>query len=482
MANRVQRRAREEALLTFENTIRQKLNTSKSQQRRLAFTFLQREALFLADFKIEESGLKNLLPEQKSILLFCRRFLKTRRLNSYFPVYPSPKALLLDFLQNKFLLRLCVQENRGLLEFMYQGKVVRPLSSWKPKSKRNNKRLLWSFIAHTYIRYPHQIPFFLQGLYHNYCSYRIKLQTSYWLVGYQLIFHLAEGNGWHNFAGFHAFPVPTKANFYMQQCPNKYRGNYLSALYWSCLHCYLPKKVIDLFWSTFIDRAEYYLKHGGEVLNFLGKQSELSIRDWIKLIYLTNQLMYFLHINFPSGFDKYYQSVIRFFLKEYRLIGMNEVPVWLEYIKDKKENGQRLKMKGRSISAFRKKVDQHLKAAYVASNNSSWKGMSQPDYYLEQHGQAFRITQLKTDFDLYAEGQLMSHCVYSYVSNCTDGSSAIWSLQEQVEIDQWKPLVTIEVQEGNKIWQSLARFNYPPSKEMMEIIKTWAALENLKIE
>ena len=481
MANRVKRRAREEAALTFENTIRQKLKSSKRARRKISFTFLQRKALLEANFKVAESGLTDLLPEQEFLLLFCRRFLNSRKLNSYFPVYQSPKALLEDFLQNQFLLRLCIQENNGLVSFMNQATILRPISTWRPKFKRDTKRLLWCFIAHAYIRYPHQVPYFLQRLYHNYCSYRIRLQSSYWIVGYQLIFHLTKGNGWHKFEGFHAFPVPGKANFYIQQSPKKYRGNYLSALYWACLRCYLPKKIIDLFWSTFIDRAEYYLKNGTAVFHFLASETERPMRDWIKLFYLTNQLMRFLNSHFPEEFDKYYHSVIRFFLKEYQDIGMNEIPIWLEYIKGQKDLGKGLKMKGRSIVAFRKKVEQYLAEEYVAKHKSSWKGMEKSDYFLEQGDRSYRITQLKTDFDLYVEGQLMSHCVYTYAGECASGGAAIWSLQEQVAVNQWAPLVTIEVQENHKIWQALARFNYKPNNEWMSIIKTWAKAEELEI-
>ncbi len=481
MANRVKRRAREEAMLTFENTIRQKLQSSKKERRKISFTYLQRKALLEANFKTKESGLTDLSSEQEIVILFCRRFLNSRKLDAYFPVYHSPKALLEDFIQNPFLLRLCIQENRGLIEFMYQATILRPISTWQAKFKRDTKNLLWSFIAHSYIRYPHQVPYFLQRLYHNHCSYGIKLQTSYWVVGYKLIFHLSKGNGWHNFDGFREFPVPSKANFYIQQSPKKYRGNYLSALYWACLRSYLPKKVIDLFWSTFIDRAEYYLKNGTEVFRFLASLPELPMRDWIKLFYCANQLMRFLQMHFQEGFDNYYQSVIRFFLKEYQVIGMNEIPHWLEYIKGQKDLGKGLKMKGRSVIAFRRKVEQHFAEEYFAKHNSSWKGIDKQDYYLEQEDRSYRITQLKTDFDLYLEGQLMSHCVYTYAGECANGDAAIWSLQEQVAENQWAPLVTIEIQEGQKIWQTLARFNNKPNSEWMSIIKTWAKAEELVI-
>lgn len=79
--------------------------------------------------------------------------------------------------------------------------------------------------------------------------------------------------------------------------------------------------------------------------------------------------------------------------------------------------------------------------------------------------------------DLIKEGQSMSHCVATYVDRVAEGSSDIYFLRKNENID--KSLVTIEVRD-NTITQCRAKANTVPCEEELKAVAEWMKKKKLK--
>lgn len=78
--------------------------------------------------------------------------------------------------------------------------------------------------------------------------------------------------------------------------------------------------------------------------------------------------------------------------------------------------------------------------------------------------------------DLVKEGNILGHCVASYVHKIRKGKSKILFLRREAET----PLVTVEIQ-GNKIVQARGKMNFPPKQEEMVALIKFAKKFNLSL-
>lgn len=92
--------------------------------------------------------------------------------------------------------------------------------------------------------------------------------------------------------------------------------------------------------------------------------------------------------------------------------------------------------------------------------------------------QGFKIFPPKEPSDLVKEGNVLGHCVGSYVNKVRKGTSTILFLREREDIE--KPLVTIEIRD-NRITQARGKMNNPPNQEQNAIIKKFAEKYQLVI-
>jgi hypothetical protein len=90
------------------------------------------------------------------------------------------------------------------------------------------------------------------------------------------------------------------------------------------------------------------------------------------------------------------------------------------------------------------------------------------------------IRQLVTTAELYAEGQWMNHCVYTYTYDCLEANSFIFSLRN-IDDKTQLPIVTIEVSKSKLILQKKGKYNREPSPFEDEVIAMWAKTNNLRI-
>lgn len=101
----------------------------------------------------------------------------------------------------------------------------------------------------------------------------------------------------------------------------------------------------------------------------------------------------------------------------------------------------------------------------------------------EDSRRIWSITELCTRSELFEEGRVMRHCVASYDSSCEFGRSSIWSLGVDLGNGRRKRVLTIEVSNRRKvICQVRGQANRLPTQKELELIRRWAAQEQLGID
>lgn len=107
-----------------------------------------------------------------------------------------------------------------------------------------------------------------------------------------------------------------------------------------------------------------------------------------------------------------------------------------------------------------------------------WDEKYEKNKTFEYAYQGYKIFPPKDPSDLIREGNVLGHCVGSYVGKVRKGTSTILFLREKEDIEC--PLVTIEVR-NNVIAQARGKMNNPPTTEQKHIIKKFAEKFQLAI-
>lgn len=105
-----------------------------------------------------------------------------------------------------------------------------------------------------------------------------------------------------------------------------------------------------------------------------------------------------------------------------------------------------------------------------------WKEAAEESQKFYYANKGYKIIVPSEPSDLVKEGNVLSHCVGSYIKNVIKKTTTILFLRKADDID--KPLVTIEVR-GDKISQARGKMNYAPKEEEKEIIRLFAKNKNL---
>jgi hypothetical protein len=108
-----------------------------------------------------------------------------------------------------------------------------------------------------------------------------------------------------------------------------------------------------------------------------------------------------------------------------------------------------------------------------------WRGPGYRRFARKADDLVYTITQLNTLKALTEEGKALRHCVASYHMRCAKGHCSIWSLR-QSNGQHIKPLVTIEINENDRIVQVRGKHNTQPTAGQLKMIKAWANKEGLK--
>lgn len=83
------------------------------------------------------------------------------------------------------------------------------------------------------------------------------------------------------------------------------------------------------------------------------------------------------------------------------------------------------------------------------------------------------IKQITNSSDLHKEGNILNHCVYSYLNRCKNGQCFIFSCEIN-EFFKTKKILTIEVAPSGRVVQIRGKSNRLPNKNETFFIKKWA--------
>ncbi len=206
----------------------------------------------------------------------------------------------------------------------------------------------------------------------------------------------------------------------------------------------------------------------------------------------------------------FWATVIGFFMQNRRL-GAYEMNEMVEYIYHQKFLPRRIRnregkweviappkpkltLKGRTLESLKKSVEKwktelekerEMLSKLGEDEFIQWRAIGVRDFThsLQQNGvlRTYKIQQLVSNFELKEEAKAMNHCVATYVPNCIDGNSSIWSMTLVKPHHKPKRMVTIEVDNDSTIQQVKAKNNELPAKEVLDVINIWMDAEQLSL-
>ena len=199
----------------------------------------------------------------------------------------------------------------------------------------------------------------------------------------------------------------------------------------------------------------------------------------------------------------FWKSVIQFFINN-PSIRSDQYNLVIRYISNQKydnilvhENGEyverpaqpNISMKGRCAVKLLELAEEwlsNLKKNGVAQN-IEWNKSKYNDLKFAEGNHEdetlWIFKELTSSRELFAEGNSMHHCVYTYEIDCVKGESSIWSLISRKKSGTVKKELTIEIDPSeNSIVEALGKYNKSPNKPQLQILHKFADSNNLKVD
>lgn len=206
-------------------------------------------------------------------------------------------------------------------------------------------------------------------------------------------------------------------------------------------------------------------------------------------------------LNTSEQEEEFWQQVITWLANEPEFT-REELLVVLTYVQHLKFNRQKILQSNGSYRSFPppkpnmkmkgRKFQKLLKEAYAwldqLSRTSSFKNnklFRKIKGFEVNHGDGklYSIIPLLNEQALVEEGKIMSHCVGTYIEECEQGISSIWSLSIRFDENEApKKLLTLEVDESMAILQARGFANRLPSQEERAVLAEWMTAEGLTYE
>lgn len=95
---------------------------------------------------------------------------------------------------------------------------------------------------------------------------------------------------------------------------------------------------------------------------------------------------------------------------------------------------------------------------------------SKPD---EHKVEIWRINEILTAKELFAEGKRQNHCVGSYASSIESGRISIWTMTKEDETGNWAMLTLEMVNSTGNVVQARGRFNRSATIQELNILNRW---------
>lgn len=179
--------------------------------------------------------------------------------------------------------------------------------------------------------------------------------------------------------------------------------------------------------------------------------------------------------------NDFWRTAIRFFIKHEDELEPAQIHAIIEYLYVFRTSDPNFTLAGRTPASLLRALGldghEHSSKAVVTWPSSGWPSMSERDETGE-----WRMIELQNAWALKLEGQILRHCVYTYVHACARGRSRIWSLRWRGAEGGYAPRCTIEVRKRSRtIAQIRAYQNQRVTGLMRTLIERWAALAGLRI-
>ncbi len=191
-------------------------------------------------------------------------------------------------------------------------------------------------------------------------------------------------------------------------------------------------------------------------------------------------------------------EVIQFYARFHPEMSKTTFGEVTDFLAWKLRQDQAFSLRGRTVGSVIKLTNEWHVLMQKAKLGQSveWKGLEWPEWEFEARDQIWTVAELRNNKELMNEGRKQKHCVYSYVSWCVAGRSAIFSLRgyrkrvaEYTEAGQiiWdKTLeqhrVTIEVNSQRAVVQARGLLNCPPTVEERVILRQWAGEKGVRLQ
>lgn len=130
---------------------------------------------------------------------------------------------------------------------------------------------------------------------------------------------------------------------------------------------------------------------------------------------------------------------------------------------------------------WQRELAQGRSKKYGAWEHAAIAPFAQADAGSDSLHRGWTIRQLMSSEDLIHEGRVMNHCVATYISDCMDGTSTIWTLEYHVGSKSRK-LLTVEVDPRyREVIQVRGRSNREANDQEYQILENWARSACLRL-
>lgn len=340
-------------------------------------------------------------------------------------------------------------------QFMCASKFVREPVEWKSQSY-NLERQIISFIKHVYCKYP--VPSFMfeiffnnnknvYPVYANVNNIRNQIRQNHSFVDERKYF-----DWFLTIAGGGSFAKKTKGTLTKKEA-----------------HIFLnaPK-------NNTIKENLWYARCKAEGLN------ETMTMACIK--------RFFNDHNVTFG-TEFWNDFIRLLKREEKRANLAIVSDVVDFLRSKHRENPQWSLKGRTLQSLIKHSNywhRLMQMKRFGDQNLRWSGIDIPDWSWKEHKKSktvWRVTQLLSSKELFAEGRKMRHCVASYGYRCVDGMSFIFTLTSGLEgFQQDEKHCTIEINKNKKLIQARSRLNGSVKNIASNVLLKWMSAHNIKYE
>lgn len=200
--------------------------------------------------------------------------------------------------------------------------------------------------------------------------------------------------------------------------------------------------------------------------------------------------------------DDFWKSVIQFFIN-YTNVNYGRMNAMIDYIQSQKFGFYRVvdqamgyhvisipaenpdfNIQGRTLKSLIRAMEERVNI--TGELIVRWKPFEVADFeYIQKtetgEVKTYRIRQLISNDQIEREGASMHHCVSTYITECIEGKTSIWSMTVENSQGKVKRLLTIELDNDLEIRQALRKCNMVPKPEELRILRLWANANKLCI-